>query len=235
MQRTPDLIDIQVIDSFQDIITALKELETELSTNPLPQFILFNKAYLIVTHAIQEAAGNDYFDKPEFIEKFTSCFAKYYFSAVNQTISKDSKLPFAWDAVTKALSFRTAPRFIYLMMGANAHINHDLPLALNELMNKEKEEGLLKDVLKIDKILMRSGREIIGIFDESSRVLNFLKKHLIFTYYRPAMYTILYWRIRAWRNYRSIKSNGIKNSGYTKFSVKISHRLIRLAKLLARI
>ena len=117
-------------------------------------------------------------------------------------------------------------------MGANAHINHDLPLALAKLMGTEKTDDLLRDVLKIDKLLMKSGRKIIATFDEPHKFLDFLKRRFQFLYYRPAMYTILYWRIGAWRRYKLIKNSGRETSGDPSKSIKIANRLLKLGKYL---
>src|SRR4029077_15981753 len=100
---------------------------------------------------------------------------------------------------------KSAPQFVLLLMGANAHINHDLPLTLHQLVGNQRGNGLLNDVLKIDKLLMKSGKLILAEFEEPNKKINFLKRHLVFLYYRPTMYIILYWRIKAWHNYRRIK------------------------------
>ncbi len=130
------------------------------------------------------------------------------------------ELPAAWQMANKASEYKTAPNFIFLLMGANAHINHDLPLALLKIMGGKEPVGLVKDIFKIDRLLMKSGREIAGTFEESNQLLDLLKRHLFFLYYRPVMYMVLYWRIKAWRNYKSIKKDGIKNSAYAKTSIE---------------
>jgi hypothetical protein len=196
------------------------------------QFIVFNDAYFVVTSAIKDASDKGYFKNSEFIEKFTVCFAQYYFQAVNYTVTNDSRLPPAWSSVNMASGRTTTPNFVFLLMGANAHINSDLPLALLKLMGKKSAGELAKDVLKIDKILMKSGREILGMFEESNKLLDWLKRHFIFLYYRPVMYMVLYWRIKAWRSFKSISKHGAAGSGYTKSSIKIARRFLLLSRLL---
>jgi len=226
------IIKIEAINSFQSLTAELSKLESRLSQNNLNQFLIFNKAYLLVTSAIQEGARNHYFSNPQFIEKFTISFAQYYLLAVNETASDSIKLPPAWAALNTASQSRRMPNSILLLMGANAHINHDLPLALANIIDKEDANNLLSDVLKVDKLLMKSGREIINRFEENNWFLDLLRRRIIFVYYRPVMYMILYWRIRAWHNYKSIKNTGLKNSRYARRSVSIARRLMILGRLL---
>jgi hypothetical protein len=233
MHSNSVLVSIDKITSFETILTELTELEARLSENNLKQFLIFNKAYSIVTSDIKQAADDGYFKNPQFIEKFTVWFAQYYFQAVNYTATSSRKLPPAWAIMNKTTKYKNVPNFITLLMGANAHINNDLPLAFLKQIDKKHTDELFTDVLKVDKLLMKSGRQIIDAFEEPNQRLNLLKRRLIFLYYRPVMYMILYWRIRAWRNYKSIKKDGIKSSGYTRSSVRIAGRFSKLAKYLS--
>jgi hypothetical protein len=173
-----------------------------------------------------------YSKNPKFIERFIVSFADYYFCVINSANSGDELSP-PWAKLNDYAKIKSAPVFISLMLGANAHINNDLPQVLNKMMQNKNTSNLLGDLVKIDRILIKSGRQIIDLFDEKSKFLNFLKRRLIFTYYRPAMYTILYWRIRAWRNYEMLKKNSSAMPPITKRSVIISNRLLRFAKILS--
>lgn len=225
--KVDSLINIEKLTSFEDILTRLKKLETSLATDGLAQFEVFNKAYYVVTSTIKKAAENGYFTSPEFIEKFTICFAGYYFLAVNETINKSPKLPEAWAMVNKAGKHKATPKFILLLMGANAHINHDLPLALLSQSEGIKNQSLIGDVIKVDKLLKKCGREIIHTFNEKNRLLNTIKRWFVFLYFEPVIYMILYWRVRAWRSFLSLKKIGIKNSNYSNYSFKVSKCLLK--------
>ena len=214
------------VHSFDTLITQLETLE-KILPEQLDQFVTFNKAYLIITSAIQSAARTGYFKNPEFIEKFTVGFARYYFTAIDQTLAHDPGLPEAWQLVSKAKKGRGTPEFILLLMGANAHINHDLPLTLNMLIKNQRGSGLLKDVLKIDKLLLISGKQILQTFDERNRGIDLFKRRLVFLYYYPAMWLILYWRIKAWRNYRKIEKLGVDASKYQATSIRTAKRFLK--------
>lgn len=214
--------------SFQALLNEFESLEERLSKEDLPQFVLFNRAYLIVTQKITQAATAGYFNNPRFIEMFSICFAQYYFEVVDTTLAHKSGLPLAWQLLQEPK--QNTPQSIYLLMGANAHINHDLPLALAQSLDTASNtDDLFKDVLKIDRLLMRAGREIITSFDEPSPNLNFLKRKLIFLYYRPTMYIILYWRARAWHNYRLLQRSGSQSNRHAVYAARVARRFVRIS------
>lgn len=221
--------------SFKTILAELRRLDDRLPRDGLAQFVVFNKAYFVVTEALMAAARRGYFQNPEFVEGFTVGFAHYYFAALNATVSRDPALPEAWAILNRTASQKGVPNFMLLLMGANAHINHDLPLVLLERIDQAKAEDLLKDILQVDKLLMKSGRKILTTFSEPNRRLAFLKRRFIFLYYRPTMYMILYWRIGTWRSYQRMRKQGVQNRRYAKRSVRIAKRFARLGKFLANL
>lgn len=232
MKTDPYLINIADIRSFNSVVKEIKLLEVNLKSANLLRFKLFNDAYLVITNHIHEATKNNYFENPKFIEKFTVTFAGYYFKAVNDTLTGSKDLTASW-AKLNELDLNTSPVFVSLLIGANAHINNDLPQVLLRLIKKEDTDDLLSDIVKIDKLLMQSGKEIVELFDEPSKKMNFLKRNFKFVYYRPIMYMILYWRMIAWRNYRKIKKNNATLKRVNKRSNKIADRFLRIAKILA--
>lgn len=215
-------------NSFTSVLKNLSLLDEQFGHYKLDRFVVFNRAYAVVTHEIQKGVHENYFANPAFIENFTSTFAQYYFQVVADVLL-NRKVPAAWDMLSKTTN---NPRFISLLMGANAHINHDLPLVLDTLIKQQDKNELIEDILKVDKLLMKSGKEIIGLFDEPNKYLNFLKHHFQFLYYRPVMYIILGWRISAWRSYKDVEKNGLGQSTYQRKSIRIANRLLRLGKLL---
>ncbi|MDL2341812.1 MAG: DUF5995 family protein [Patescibacteria group bacterium] len=228
-----NLIDLRQISNIADVLTALKELDTRLNSLNMGQFKLFNQAYQVLTNYILQAIEADYFKNPHFIEEFIVSFSSYYFQAVNDAASKEPNLSLPWAKLNQYATHKSAPVFISLLLGANAHINNDLPQVLYKLMQQEKTEELLGDIVKIDKLVMRSGKDIIGLFTEPNKSLNFLKQRFQFTYYRPAMYTILYWRISAWKNYRRLKNDSSAMRDISTRSVKIANHLLYLSNVLA--
>ncbi len=63
-------------------------------------------------------------------------------------------------------------------MRANAHINHDLPFTLLKFLDEGEVTPLLGDIVWLDKIMMKSGRQIIPLFNELNRMSNTVKNRL---------------------------------------------------------
>lgn len=210
--KQPNLVNVNIaqVSTFDAVLVELRLLDEKLNNSKLIHFKVFNSAYVVVTQLISDTAKQEHFVNPQFVERFTTNFAQYYFRALNAYESDDQDLHISWESFRKVSSVKSFPIFLTLLMGANAHINHDLPLALVDILSDADPDDLLSDVVKIEKLMMKSGREIITIFDEPNRFLNVLKRRFQFLYYRPAMYTIRWWRINAFRNYESIKKSGIE-------------------------
>lgn len=229
-QASPD---IAKITSIEAVLQKLRALDRQLIDNHLSEYIPFNKAYYVVTMAIKKASDDNYFDNQAFIEKFSVCFAVYYFQAVNDCLDSQPGLATAWMKMRQSVNHKVTPNFILLLMGANAHINHDLPLALLDVMDQQKTDELLKDIVRIDQLLTKSCNDILATFDETGRLADFIKRHLKFLYLRPVMYMVLYWRFRAWRACRAMQKGHSAGNGFKKRSAKTAKRLLRLGNYLS--
>ena len=216
-------INIKQIKTSADVLHQLQQLDQALPGSQLSSLTTFNLAYVVVTRSIAEGLAEGYFSDAGLIEDFSVCFAAYYFRAINSMLNDEPDLPEAWRKIisTKA----TLPYSVLLLMGANAHINHDLPLALLDVMTDKKSAGLVGDLVKIDKLLMKSGREILANYDEGDPALSFIKTHLRWLYYRPTMYIILYWRVVAVYNYKRLQKSTKRSASYTKRSERIASQL----------
>jgi hypothetical protein len=235
VEPSKPIIEVSEMTSSQDVLDNLARLNDDLRSLHLEQFLLFNKAYQVVTFSMQQGIKDGYFSNPKFIEAFMVHFARYYFEAVNETANGDSRVTLPWAKLNVYAARPSQPVFVSLMLGASAHINHDLPQVLKTMMKDEEKADLLGDVVKIDKLLMKSGRQSIGLFEEKSGFLNFLKNRFQFMYYRPAMYTILYWRVNAWKAYEQLKKDDASISKITKRSVRTANRILRVSSVLSRI
>lgn len=225
-------IDIATINNFEELLHVLHDLERQLPGSDLYRLAPFNNAYIVVTTAIEEAFSEGYFENPKFIEKFTVCFSHYYFQIINYGLEGSDDMPVAWANLLIKKPGKKLPNFIYLLMGANAHINHDLSLVMVKMLDNDDTDNLLKDIIKVDKLLVGCGDDILSTFTETKTLPRFIKDKTSYIYLPIIMHTILYWRIKAWRGYLSIKNNGIKPGRAQHKGRATSIRLLRLGRLL---
>ncbi|MFL5860870.1 MAG: DUF5995 family protein [Solirubrobacteraceae bacterium] len=89
----------------------------------------FNQLYLEETIAIDAATRTAEFEDPEFIPALDVVFARLYFAVVD-AFSAGRPLPRSWAPLFAARNDSRIAPIQFALAGMNAHINHDLPLAL---------------------------------------------------------------------------------------------------------
>ncbi len=90
----------------------------------------FNELYLAVTRGVadESASGAGYQD-PAFISRLDVVFADLYFDAVDD-VAAGREIPRAWAPLFEAREKTGIAPLQFAIAGMNAHINHDLVLAL---------------------------------------------------------------------------------------------------------
>jgi Family of unknown function (DUF5995) len=89
----------------------------------------FNWLYLSVTQAVQSRVASGEFTDPAWIAALDVHFAGLYFGAIRTSLSSEST-PGCWQALFAQRDQTQIARIQFAMAGINAHINHDLPLAV---------------------------------------------------------------------------------------------------------
>ena len=88
----------------------------------------FNRLYLQVTRAVLAGTATAQFAEPAFMDRLDVVFAQLYFDAA-ATIESGADCPVAWRPLFEVRSHSLEP-IQFALAGMNAHINHDLPLAV---------------------------------------------------------------------------------------------------------
>jgi hypothetical protein len=89
----------------------------------------FNWLYLEVTQAIESRAGATDFADSAWIAALDVEFASFYLDAVQSALS-GAAAPGCWQALFSVRNQTALGRIQFAMAGMNAHINHDLALAV---------------------------------------------------------------------------------------------------------
>jgi hypothetical protein len=91
----------------------------------------FNRLYMMVTEEVDLRPAATWKDAIR-LDKLDVVFAGLYFKAVATYVSQSADAPNAWDALMESRFRPGIDRIQFALAGMNAHINHDLALALNE-------------------------------------------------------------------------------------------------------
>ncbi|MFI5271114.1 MAG: DUF5995 family protein [Candidatus Saccharimonadales bacterium] len=201
-EKYDHVINIKLINSPKNVMAELDKLNRLLTQTELLQISFFNRAYLIVTKIINDANNEGKFTHSKTMRDLEVAFAKEYFEALNQYV-KTSSLPEPWNKVKEGWLHNKHYASFSLLLGASAHIRHDLIRPLREVIHNPKD--FQEDYLKVNSLLMESAKPISKSYYESKEHINFLKNRLRAIYLKPVMWLIISWRVKVWKEFTSIK------------------------------
>lgn len=89
----------------------------------------FNWLYFQVTKAVEDRINAGGFADAKFLSELDVQFAQFYFNALKAWLSS-AALPDCWTALFSQRNRTALTRIQCALAGINAHINHDLPIAI---------------------------------------------------------------------------------------------------------
>jgi hypothetical protein len=120
------------------------------------------------------------FGDPAFVSRLDVVFANLYFTAVDALSGPPSALPPAWRPLLVLRTYSGIEPIQFALAGMNAHINHDLPLAVVatcEAMDTAPDDGSHhRDYQKGDVLLDAAEQSIRESFE--SRGVRAVDRHL---------------------------------------------------------
>ena len=160
----------------------------------------FNRMYLEVTREVGERLGAGYFADPEFMTRLDVTFANLYFEAADATAS--SMAPLAWRPLIEERQQPGIEPVQFALAGMNAHINHDLPIAVvrtcTELGTAPTDGTHRADYQKVDQILDAIEQSVRQSFESAAE--RAADQHLAAVDNLIACWTINSARDLAWTN-----------------------------------
>jgi len=116
----------------------------------------FNRMYLEVTKAVSADLSQGFFADPAFMAKLDVTFANLYFAAA-QAADTPAAAPAAWRPLAELRGAAGVEPIQFALAGMNAHINHDLPVAVvatcAELATSPDAGSHYTDFQKVDALL----------------------------------------------------------------------------------
>lgn len=109
--------------TIADVVARMRAIGTELPAED--GVACFNRLYLAVTEAVEQATPAGRFRSPEFLTRLDVRFAELFFAAMDDP-------PRARAPLFEARGRRGIAPIQFALAGMNAHINRDLPVALVE-------------------------------------------------------------------------------------------------------
>lgn len=206
--------------TLQIVIQKLESIQQkwhEPSTTPLRAF---TEAYIIVTKNFHEALSARLFRLPYQVQKLDEAFAAYYVRATAAT-----QLPAEWQTVVK--DRKKENELFSLLLGANVHIHHDLPLAL--LVTVSEPKTFERDFFIVKRVFAKAIDEIVRQFYPQATNTIRAKILRIIT-----LRTILRWRKQAWKNFVQLRTKSLSKDELLQQTLRRAQKIRRLEKLVVK-
>jgi hypothetical protein len=122
-----DLVNGPAPLTIADVIARMQAIDALLPANDGIKW--FNRLYLMVTQQVDLHPPGGAWKSPLWLTRLDVVFAGLYFSGLAGFLGGRS-VPSAWNALYEARNRTGIDRIQFALAGMNAHINHDLALAL---------------------------------------------------------------------------------------------------------
>lgn len=151
-----------IVDPIEAVAARMEAIATPLA--PDDGVGRFNELYLAVTRAVALESAATTFEDPPFMSRLDVVFADLYFEAIDADAA-GRELPRAWAPLFEKRAQRGIAPLQFAIAGMNAHINHDLALALVSTtaewsIDLDRDSPQHRDYLAINGVLERVQDEI---------------------------------------------------------------------------
>jgi ketosteroid isomerase-like protein len=161
----------------------------------------FNRMYLDVTRQVDSQLGQGFFADPAFMTQLDVTFANLYFAAADAA-STQAAVPLAWRPLMARRAVAGIEPVQFALAGMNAHINHDLPLAVvstcTALGTAPDASPHFADYQKIDQLLDAAEQSVRQSFESAAELA--ADRHLASVATLIANWTVNSGRDLAWNN-----------------------------------
>lgn len=118
------------VTGIADVITNMQAINSLLPGNDGLKW--FNLLYLQVTQEVDTHPPDKGWGDPAWLTRLDIAFAGFYFKAIADWLQNSPSVASSWKALFQARFTAGIDRIQFALAGMNAHINHDLALALLE-------------------------------------------------------------------------------------------------------
>jgi hypothetical protein len=161
----------------------------------------FNRMYLDVTRQVNSELTAGFFADPAFMAHLDVTFANLYLAAA-QVASTPAAVPMAWRPLVEQRATAGIEPVQFALAGMNAHINHDLPIAMAStcavLATAPGAGSHFADYQKVDQLLDAAEQSIRQSLENTAELA--VDRHLSTVASLVAGWTITSARDLAWTN-----------------------------------
>ena len=188
--------------SASTVAAVIARMEAIEAANPAADGLAcFNRMYLDVTRQVSTALRQGSYADPAFMTQLDVTFAGLYFSAAG-TADGPAAVPLAWRPLMQQRANTGIEPIQFALAGMNAHINHDLPLAVVATcaaLGTSPEAGAhFADYQRVDQLLDAAEQSVRQSFESAAELA--VDRHMAAVNSLIANWTINSARDLAWNN-----------------------------------
>ena len=133
----------------------------------------FNRMYLDVTSQVNAQLDQGFYADPTFMTELDVKFANLYFAAADMA-GNPADVPLAWRPLVERRGTAGIESIQFALAGMNAHINHDLPMAVVNtciaLATSPEDGDHFADYQKVDQLLDAAEQAIRQSFETAAEL-----------------------------------------------------------------
>jgi uncharacterized protein DUF5995 len=187
------------VASVADAIARMEAIDAALPATD--GVACFNRMYLAVAQQVNSQINAGFFADPVFMTQLDVTFANLYFAAAG-TLGDLAAVPSAWLPLAERRDMAGIEPIQFALAGMNAHINHDLPLALvstcEALATTPDTDPHFADYQKVDQLLDGAEQAVRESFETAAELA--VDRHLAAVADLLGNWTINDARDLAWTN-----------------------------------
>jgi len=189
-------------DPVTSVAEAIARMEAIVAATPADDGLAcFNRMYLAVTQTVNSELSQGFFADPGFMTTLDVVFANFYFAAADAA-SEPATVPLAWRPLMEQRATAGIEPIQFALAGMNAHINHDLPVAVvttcAELGTEPAAGPHFADFQKVDQLLDAAEQSVRRSFESRPELA--VDRHLQAVDNLVACWSINSARDLAWQN-----------------------------------
>jgi Family of unknown function (DUF5995) len=158
-----------MVRTVDDVVDRMRAIEAGLPRRD--GVAVFNRVYLQVTESVRHGLQDGFFRDARFMEQFDVVFAGLYIESVDAAAA-GAEVARPWAPLVEARRRRRVAAAQYALAGMNAHINHDLAVAVVIACGRARREPATvhRDYERINDLLATVVRPIRQSFLDSQVV-----------------------------------------------------------------
>jgi hypothetical protein len=116
------------VNTIPDVVAAFTAIDAALPASDGLKY--FNALYLSVTQSVDQSVNTVRWNNPAWLSRLDVVFARLYLGALKSSLTPGQPAPVCWQVLFNARHNAGLARIQFALAGMNAHIDHDLSLAV---------------------------------------------------------------------------------------------------------